>query len=99
MTLIVFGLVRVQGNPLDLLLSESWATPAQRVELTERLGLDQPLSVQYVRFLGNAVRGEFGLSVVQRRPVTALVFERLPATFELAAVAITLGLLIGGPLG
>lgn len=99
MTLIVFALVRLHGDPLDVLLSGTFATAEQRAQLAEQLGLDQPIPTQYVRFLGSALQGDFGVSVVQRRPVRDLVVERLPATFELAAIAIVVGILIGGPLG
>ena len=63
------------------------------------LGLDQPFPVQFARFVGHAVPGDFGLSLRQGRPVSTLITERLPATLELSAVAAALALVVGIPLG
>ena len=63
------------------------------------LGLDQPFFVQFAHFIGNAVHGEFGISLRQGRKVSALIAERFPATLELAAMAAVIGLAVGIPLG
>jgi peptide/nickel transport system permease protein len=67
--------------------------------LRERLGLNDPFFVQFGRFAANAVHGDFGISYQQRRPVSELVAERLPATLELSIIAALLALVIGVPMG
>src|SRR5207248_2443166 len=62
-------------------------------------GLDQPIYVQYARFVGRALQGDFGTSTRYREPVMQLYLERLPATLQLAAVSMLLAILIGVPIG
>ena len=95
---LAFMLFQYVGDPVTNLLGQD-ATPEQRTQLRADLGLDQPFPVQFVRFVGNAVRGEFGLSLRQGRKVSTLIVERLPATLELAGVAAVLALAVGLPLG
>ena len=75
------------------------ATQADRAELLERLGLNDPIHVQYARFIRNAAVGEFGVSYRQGRPVTQVIAERLPATLELAFVSGILAFVGGVSLG
>ena len=75
------------------------ATAAEKAKLRSELGLDQPFPVQFARFVENAARGDFGRSLRQGRPVSALLEERLPATLELSIVAALLALVVGIPLG
>ncbi len=96
--LIAFSLFRFVGDPVLIMLGQD-ATAEQREELTRSLGLDRPFYVQYARFLGNAVHGEFGLSLRQVQPVSRLIAERLPATLELSLVAALLALAAGIPMG
>ncbi len=96
--LIAFSLFRFVGDPVLFMLGQD-ATPEQRVEVTRALGLDKPFYVQYLAFLGNAVRGEFGLSLRQVQPVSKLLVERLPATLELSLVAALFALVAGIPMG
>jgi peptide/nickel transport system permease protein len=99
MSMIVFALGRVSGDPVALLLSE-YATDQDRTELTRQLGLDKPLTTQYIIFLKNAVQGDLGISVSgDRRPASELVMERLPASLQLAATAFVISIVIGIPLG
>jgi peptide/nickel transport system permease protein len=95
---VSFSLFNFVGDPVNLMLGQD-ATPEQRAELRADLGLDRPFYVQFARFVGNAVKGEFGLSLRQIRPVATLIKERLPATLELAfcagMLAMTLGILMG----
>lgn len=95
---VSFSLFNFVGDPVNLMLGQD-ATPEQRQELRADLGLDKPFYVQFARFVGNAIKGEFGLSLKQARPVSTLIKERLPATLELAfcagALALTLGILMG----
>ena len=80
---IAFMLFQYVGDPVTNLLGQD-ATPEQRQQLRADLGLDKPFPVQFAAFVGNAARGEFGLSLRQGRKVSALIVERFPATFELA---------------
>ena len=98
LSIIVFGISRLSGSPVDLLLPQG-AGPEQRATLTHDLGLDQPLPVQYGKFVANAVQGDFGESVRFQTPAMSLVLDRLPATIELAFAALGLAVLIGVPLG
>ena len=95
---IVFVLARMSGNPVDLLLDAN-ATDQERAILMRHLGLDQPLLVQYGVYVRNILAGDFGHSVLTRRPVTEHIWERLPATIELGVVAMLMSVLIGVPLG
>jgi peptide/nickel transport system permease protein len=95
---IAFMLFQHVGDPVTFLLGQD-ATPEQRQALQADLGLDKPFPVQFARFVGNAVQGEFGLSLRQGRKVSALIVERFPATLELATAAAVIALLVGIPLG
>jgi peptide/nickel transport system permease protein len=95
---IVFVLTRLSGNPVFLLLDVN-ATARDQEILTRHLGLDKPLPVQYVLYVANLVTGDFGNSIISRRPVVEHIWERLPATVELGFVAMFLSVLIGVPLG
>ena len=75
------------------------ATKAQVAEVRNRLGLDEPLPVQYLVFLKDAARGDLGDSIVTGRPVVSELLERLPATFELVAFAMLIAILVGVPVG
>lgn len=97
-SLIVFILVHVTGDPVVLMLPET-ATEADRAALTEALGLDRPLLVQYGLFLANALQGDFGTSFHYGQSALPLVLERLPASFELAFAAMALAILMAVPLG
>ena len=96
--LIAFALFRFVGDPVLFMLGQD-ATPQDRERVTRLLGLDQPFYVQYASFVERAVQGEFGLSLRQMRPVSALIVERLPATLELSLVAALLALVAGIAMG
>ena len=95
---IAFMLFQYVGDPVTNILGQD-ATPEQRVQLRVDLGLDKPFPVQFARFVGKAVQGEFGLSLRQGRKVSSLIAERLPATLELALCAAFLALALGIPMG
>ncbi len=95
---IAFMLFQYVGDPIVFLLGQD-AQPDQIKQLRADLGLDQPFFIQYLHFLGNAVQGEFGLSLRQGAKVSRLIGERFPATLELALVAATMALVIGIPMG
>ena len=91
---IAFMLFQYVGDPVTNLLGQE-ATPQQRQQLRSDLGLDEPFPVQFAHFIGNAVQGEFGLSLRQGRKVSALIVERFPATLELAGTAAVLAMGLG----
>ncbi len=95
---IAFMLFQYVGDPVTNLLGQD-ATPEQRKQLRADLGLDKPFPVQFAAFVGNALNGEFGLSLRQGRKVSSLIAERLPATLELAMTAGVIALLVGIPMG
>jgi peptide/nickel transport system permease protein len=95
---IVFVLTRLSGNPVHLLLDVN-ATERDQQILMHHLGLDKPLPMQYAIYVKNIAFGDFGNSVLTRRPVTEHIWERLPATAELGFVAMVMSVLIGVPLG
>jgi peptide/nickel transport system permease protein len=99
MSIIVFFLGRVTGDPVSLLLSE-YATAQDRAELKRELGLDQPLVKQYWVFVSRAAQGDLGRSVSgERQSVARLIGERLPASLKLAGLALVISLSLGIPLG
>jgi len=96
---LVFMLMHIApGDPVSLLLGDD-ATPADIEQTRRELGLDQPLLLQYWDFLSRAVRGDFGRSLKFNEPVMKLVFERLPATIELAFISLIVAIIIAVPLG
>jgi len=98
MTLIVFFGVNVIGNPVDILVSPD-CNQACYENAVRSLGLDKPIVEQYVVFLQNLIQGNFGRSFVMGVPVIELIFQRLPATLELAFAAMFMSIFIGVPLG
>jgi peptide/nickel transport system permease protein len=95
---IAFGLFNFTGDPVTFMVGQD-ATQEDRARLRADLGLDQPFYIQFARFVGRAVHGDFGLSLRQGRSVSTLLKERLPATLELALTAAFLALAIGIPAG
>lgn len=95
---IAFVLFQFVGDPVAQMLPMD-ATPEERQALAAALGLDQPAYVQYVRFLTNALHGDFGISLRQAVPVSTLIAQKFPATLDLAVVAVVLATVIGVPAG
>ncbi|MEO3476003.1 ABC transporter permease [Roseomonas sp. CAU 1739] len=96
--LLAFVLFRFAGDPLTFLLGQE-ATAGEREIVREQLGLNAPLIVQFGHFIGNALRGEFGISYQLSRPVVEVIATRLPATLELAFVATVIAIGFGLPMG
>jgi peptide/nickel transport system permease protein len=96
--LLCFVLFNHVGDPINNMVGQE-VSIADREALREQLGLNDPAVVQFARFVGNAVRGDFGISYRMQRPVRDLIAERLPATLELVFVSAVLALAIGIPLG
>jgi ABC-type dipeptide/oligopeptide/nickel transport system permease component len=98
-SLLVFLLIHAApGDPADLLLSEE-ASPQDIADARRRWGLDQPIYIQYLRFLANILSGDLGTSFRYADPVITLIGERLPATIELATVSLLIAICLGIPLG
>jgi len=95
----VFLLIHiVPGDPVEQMLGEG-ASPAQAAQLRHALGLDQPLYVQYAHHLGQIVRGDLGPSFKFQAPVRHVIFERYPATLQLAFLALFVCAVIAIPSG
>jgi ABC-type dipeptide/oligopeptide/nickel transport system permease component len=96
--ILVFFLVRLTGDPVRAMVARD--ARAEQIEALRReLGLDRPLPVQFVDYLGKTLRGDFGNSLHYRTPALPLVLERLPATLQLSFVALLMALVIAVPLG
>jgi len=95
---IAFLALRLSGDPVALLVTE-YATEAEIARVRALLGLDQPLWVQYGRFLSDVLRGEFGESLRFIKPAATLVWETLPATMTLAVAAVAIATAVAVPLG
>src|ERR671932_2845339 len=98
-TVIAFGLLRVApGDPVTTYAGEE-RDPETLAQIRHSLGLDQPLPVQYVAWLGRAVQGDFGRSLRTRQRVSEAIVERLPATIELGGAALLLSALVAVSVG
>src|SRR5438876_905404 len=97
-SVIVFGLLHLTGDPTRLLLPLEAREEDVR-QLRALLGLDDPLWMQYARFLSRAVRGDFGLSFKHQVPALTLIAQTLPATLQLTAAGLALALLVAVPAG
>ncbi|HUP28561.1 MAG TPA: ABC transporter permease [Usitatibacter sp.] len=98
MSLLVFLGVYAIGNPIDLLVNPQ-ADEVERARATIALGLDQPIMAQYWTFLTRAASGDLGRSFVYNIPAIQLILDKLPATLELAFVAMVMAIALGIPLG
>src|SRR5215831_9751968 len=98
MSLLVFVGVYAIGNPADILINPQ-ADQREREQAIAALGLDRPIWVQYWSFLSGAAHGDLGRSFVHGTPALSLILERMPATLELAIVAMLIAVVLGIPLG
>jgi peptide/nickel transport system permease protein len=96
--LIAFALFNYIGDPINNMVGQD-TTVADRERLRQELGLNDSFVIQFARFVGRAVQGNFGLSYQQARPVGQIILEKMPATLELSFVAAFLALLFGVPMG
>lgn len=95
---VSFSLFNFVGDPVNNMVGQD-ATREQRLEIRDKLGLDDPILTQYSRFVGNILQADFGLSYRIKRPVDDLIAERLPATLELVFVSAIISLFFGIVLG
>jgi ABC-type dipeptide/oligopeptide/nickel transport system permease component len=99
-SVVVFSIIHLlPGDPVLAILSGANATPEQERELRAKLRLDDPLPLQYVRFLGRAVVGDLGRSIFTGQPVIKEIADQLPSTLELAGTAILIAAIVGLVLG
>ena len=98
MSFIVFSGVFLVGDPVEILVSDD-ADQEEREMMIKSMGLDKPFLVQYGIFISKAVRGDLGDSFVFQEPALLLILDRMPATMELAVVALLIAIIFGIPLG
>ncbi|QQS13113.1 MAG: ABC transporter permease [Rhodospirillales bacterium] len=96
--LVSFSLFSYVGDPINAMVGQD-TSMAERAELRAKLGLNDPVPLQFARFMGNAAQGKFGLSYRTMEPVGRLILEKLPATLELAFCAACFSLFVGVPMG
>lgn len=99
-TIVAFLLIRlVPGDPVMLMLGERGADPVVYAEMKKNLGLDQPLLIQYKKFITNALHGDLGTSLISKRKVSEEFIGRFGATLELGLSALTFAIILGIPIG
>lgn len=99
-TVLVFLILHlIPGDPAEIFLGENRSTPELLAKVRADMGLDRPLHVQYLSFMGGALHGDFGRSLNNNRPVLGEILGRLPATLELTVAAMTIGVVLGVSLG
>lgn len=98
LSVAVFALLSISGDPATIMLPPD-ATMSDVIVMRKALGLDQPVHIQYFKFLSRAIRGDFGNSWQYGLPALKLVMEHFPATFQLALCALTIAMAVGIPLG
>lgn len=98
-TLTFFAIRLLPGDPATVIISQGGGSAKDIAQLRERLGLDEPLPVQYGRFLGRLVQGDLGTSLVSHRPVSDAIAEQLPHTLALATSATLLSVVLGVSMG
>ena len=100
-SLLIFLMVRLMpGDIVDVLVgADSSATPEAKAELRRKFGIDQPIPIQYIRWVGGILQGDLGISLYTREPITLKLVQALPITLELAFLAIVMSVLVAVPLG
>ncbi len=97
-SVVMFVAVYTVGNPVELLVNPE-ATELEREAMVRALGLDKPIWMQYLTFLGNALQGDLGTSFVHGEPALQLIISRMPATLELVTLSLIVASLLGVPIG
>jgi len=96
-SIIVFALARISGDPLNLIMPE-WATEEDFQAMAEKLGLDQPLYIQYFKFMGSVLQGDFGYSAISRQPIGPMFFRAMLNSVKLILVSFPIAILLSLPL-
>jgi peptide/nickel transport system permease protein len=101
MSILIFVMLRlVPGNITDIIFdSAGFVNPAQKKKIERQLGLDQPIAVQYVTWIGGLLRGDLGYAYVSEKPAIEEILPRIPVTAKLALLALIFSIIIGVPLG
>jgi len=101
MSILIFVMLRlVPGNITDIIFdSAGFVNPAQKAKIERQLGLDQPIVVQYVNWIGGLMKGDLGYAYVSEKPAIDEILPRIPVTAKLAALALIFSVLFGVPLG
>ncbi|HWK66035.1 MAG TPA: ABC transporter permease subunit [Rhizobiaceae bacterium] len=99
-SIIAFSFIRLlPGDPVALLSGERVMSPERHAEITRQLGMDRPLPIQYLDYLGGVLTGDFGTSIVTKQPIIDQFFALFPATLELSICAIIFAIALGIPAG
>lgn len=99
-SILAFGMLHlVPGDPAEIFLGENRSTPELLAQVRQDMGLDKPLHVQYLSYLGDTLRGDLGRSLNNGQPVVKEIANRLPSTLELTLVSLVIGVVLGGTLG
>jgi dipeptide transport system permease protein len=99
-TILAFALIHlIPGDPIEVMMGERGVDPAMHAQAMKRLGLDLPLPVQYFHYVGHALKGDLGMSIITNTSVMGEFMARFPATLELAICAMIFALVIGLPAG
>ncbi|SAL18093.1 binding-protein-dependent transport system inner membrane protein [Caballeronia sordidicola] len=99
-TILAFALIHlIPGDPIEVMMGERGVDPAMHAEAMKRLGLDLPLPVQYFHYVGHALQGDLGMSIITNTSVMGEFLGRFPATLELAICAMIFALVVGLPAG
>ncbi len=99
-TILAFALIHlIPGDPIEVMMGERGVNPAMHAEAMRRLGLDAPLPIQYLRYIGRALHGDLGTSIITNTSVMSEFAARFPATIELSLCALVFALAIGLPAG
>ncbi len=97
--IIVFFMVRLTGDPASLLINRDFASPEQMAQMRAALGLDKPPALQFVDYMRNLLRGDFGYSLRFRQPALEVIFSGLPITLLLASLSLGIAVAVAVPLG
>ena len=99
-SIIAFGILRlIPGDPAQAILGTSGTSKAELARLDAQLGLNRPLVVQYLSWVGDALKGDFGYSYSQKQPVSSLLAQNIPPTLELIAAGLVLTVVLGMLIG
>src|ERR1700748_2320081 len=95
-TILAFALIHlIPGDPIEVMMGERGVDPAMHAAAIHRLRLDEPLAIQYFHYVGHALRGDLGMSIITNTSVMGEFLSRFPATLELSICAMIFALVVG----